>query len=350
MRQSTTRNREALDPPRRRQRTLEAGTRLVRRESQVQPLVVVFEDLHWIDTETQAVLDSLVDSLPAASLLLLVNYRPEYQHLWGSKTYYSQLRLDPLPAESAEEFLRGLLGDDPGLTPPAAGSDRQDRGKPVFSGGERTHAGGDQRAGRRSRGVSPRARRWSGASRLRQAQWQLAAPPSEHGNEYESRREHRPGLRLGHRQRRDPVHRAFRGRCQVRERCHVQRSIEADLQVGDRTELVAEQRASSASASVFATRSARSPVRTKPVRFAFRRSRYNSASVVVSHHDRIVVARSPRRSVRETGSTWGRSSGRRKAQGRCRRRPATCSTSAGVFWGSSGPAPGSCSSRRSSLS
>ena len=67
----------------------------------VAPVLVVFEDLHWIDTETQALLDSLVESLPTARLLLLVNYRPEYQHGWGSKTYYTQLRLDPLPPASA---------------------------------------------------------------------------------------------------------------------------------------------------------------------------------------------------------------------------------------------------------
>jgi predicted ATPase len=86
-----------LDPPQRRQRTLEALKRLLLRESQVQPLLLVFEDLHWIDAETQALLDTLIDSLPTARLLLLVNYRPEYHHGWGSKTYYSQLRLDPLP-------------------------------------------------------------------------------------------------------------------------------------------------------------------------------------------------------------------------------------------------------------
>ena len=85
--------------------------RLLVRESQVQPLLVVFEDLHWIDSETQALLDGLVESLPAARLLLLVNYRPEYQHRWGSRTYYTQLRLDPLPPESAEELLDALLGD-----------------------------------------------------------------------------------------------------------------------------------------------------------------------------------------------------------------------------------------------
>ena len=65
---------QALDPPQRRQRTLDAVKRLLLRESQVQPLLVVFEDLHWIDGETQALLDSLVESLalrtpPAAGQL-----------------------------------------------------------------------------------------------------------------------------------------------------------------------------------------------------------------------------------------------------------------------------------------
>ena len=91
--------------------------RVLLRESQVQPLLLVFEDLHWIDTETQALLDRLVESLPTTPLLLLVNYRPEYQHAWGSKTYYTQLRLDPLPPASAEAFLAALLGDDPSLAP-----------------------------------------------------------------------------------------------------------------------------------------------------------------------------------------------------------------------------------------
>jgi predicted ATPase len=86
-------------------------------ESQVQPLLLVFEDLHWIDSETQALLDSLVESLPTAQILLLVNYRPEYQHSWGSKTYYTQLRLDPLPPVSSAEILQALLGDDPDLAP-----------------------------------------------------------------------------------------------------------------------------------------------------------------------------------------------------------------------------------------
>ncbi len=108
---------QALDPAQRRQRTLYAVKHLLLRESQGQPVLVAFEDLHWIDSETQALLDGLVESLPTARLLLLVNYRPEYQHGWLSKTYYSQLRLDALPPESAGELLSALLGDDPGLEP-----------------------------------------------------------------------------------------------------------------------------------------------------------------------------------------------------------------------------------------
>jgi len=108
---------QGLDPLQRRQQTLDAVKRVLLRESEVQPLVVVVEDLHWIDGETQLLLDRLVESLPAARLLLLVNYRPEFQHAWGGKTYYRQLRIDPLPPDSADELLQTLLGDDAALEP-----------------------------------------------------------------------------------------------------------------------------------------------------------------------------------------------------------------------------------------
>ncbi|HEX9872706.1 MAG TPA: AAA family ATPase, partial [Candidatus Tectomicrobia bacterium] len=122
----------ALDPLQRRQRTLEAVKRLLLRESQVQPLLLVFEDLHWIDTETQAVLDLLVESLPTARVLCLVNYRPEYQHGWGSKMSYAQLRLDPLPPASAEELLQTLLGQDPNVELLRARLIAQTEGNPFF--------------------------------------------------------------------------------------------------------------------------------------------------------------------------------------------------------------------------
>jgi class 3 adenylate cyclase/tetratricopeptide (TPR) repeat protein len=106
---------EAFDPAQRRQRTLDAIKRLLLRESQVQPLLLIFEDLHWVDSGTQFLLDMFIESLPSYRVLLLVNYRPEYQHSWGSKTYYRQLKIDPLPPESAEELLDVLLGTNPNL-------------------------------------------------------------------------------------------------------------------------------------------------------------------------------------------------------------------------------------------
>src|SRR5262249_55211324 len=121
-----------LDPLQRRQQTLEAVKRLLLRESQVQPLLLVFEDLHWIDTESQAVLDSLIESLPTARVLLLINYRPEYQHRWGSKTYYRQLSIDPLPPQSAEALLRSVLGDDPKLAPLRRLLTERSEGNPLF--------------------------------------------------------------------------------------------------------------------------------------------------------------------------------------------------------------------------
>jgi predicted ATPase len=98
-------------------RTLEAIKRILLRESLNQPLMVEFEDLHWIDGETQEFLNLLADSIGTARILLLVNYRPEYSHQWNSKTYYTQLRLDPLSKESAEEMLSALLGDGKDLIP-----------------------------------------------------------------------------------------------------------------------------------------------------------------------------------------------------------------------------------------
>jgi class 3 adenylate cyclase/tetratricopeptide (TPR) repeat protein len=100
------------DPSERRRHAVESVKRVLLRESRVQPMVLVFEDLHWVDAETQRVLDSIVESLPTAPLLLAVNYRPEYRHGWGSKGYYRQLRVDPLPAASADELLATLVGGD----------------------------------------------------------------------------------------------------------------------------------------------------------------------------------------------------------------------------------------------
>ena len=123
---------QALDPPQRRLRTLDAVRRLVLRESQVQPLVLIFEDLQWIDAETKVFLDALIESLPAARILLIVSYRPEYHHGWGNKSYYRQLGLDALPAECVTELLDGLLGSDASLEPVKGMLAARTEGNPFF--------------------------------------------------------------------------------------------------------------------------------------------------------------------------------------------------------------------------
>jgi len=101
-----------MDAQVRKQRTLNAIKRLLLRESLNQPLMMIFEDLQWIDGETQKLFDLIADSIGGAKILMIVNYRPEYFHLWSGKAHYTYLRLDPLGKASAEEMLSHMLGED----------------------------------------------------------------------------------------------------------------------------------------------------------------------------------------------------------------------------------------------
>ena len=104
------------DPARRRKQTFDACRALLLRESQVQPTIVVFEDLQWMDNESLAFVDSLIDSLPTATLLLLLNFRPEFSAIWSAKSYYTHIRIDPLAPQGAAELLRDRIGDDASLS------------------------------------------------------------------------------------------------------------------------------------------------------------------------------------------------------------------------------------------
>jgi class 3 adenylate cyclase/pimeloyl-ACP methyl ester carboxylesterase len=122
----------SLDPPYRRSLVLDTLKRLLVRESQRQPLLLVFEDLHWVDAESQTALDMLVNNLPTSRILVLTNYRPEYNDHWTSKTYYARLRIDPLPPQDADELLATLLGTDPSLEPLKALLQERTGGNPFF--------------------------------------------------------------------------------------------------------------------------------------------------------------------------------------------------------------------------
>ena len=103
----------------RRRRTFEAITRLLVRESLKQPVLLIFEDLQWLDSETDAFLSFLNQRVSLTRILLLVNYRPEYTPSWGEMEMEAetQLQLGPLGREEAEALLESLLGSAPGLAP-----------------------------------------------------------------------------------------------------------------------------------------------------------------------------------------------------------------------------------------
>ena len=123
---------EGMDPSIRRRRTREAVKSLIVRESLNQPLMLIFEDLHWVDAESEALLQLLADSIGTAQILMMVNYRPEYRHNWGNKSYYTQLRLDPLGPENAAELLTAMIGDAPALAPLKATIIERTQGNPFF--------------------------------------------------------------------------------------------------------------------------------------------------------------------------------------------------------------------------
>ena len=158
-----------MDARIRRRRTLEAVKRIIIRESLKQPLVVIFEDLHWIDAETQELLDLLVDSVASARILMLVNYRPEYHHEWGNRTCYTQLRLDPLGGQSADEMLHALLGGDASLQSLKRLIIEKTQGNPFFME-EIVRALVEQ-------GVLVR----NGATRLTKPLTEIRIPPTVHG-------------------------------------------------------------------------------------------------------------------------------------------------------------------------
>jgi len=108
---------ESMDPQIRRRRTFDALIGLVLRESQNRPVLVLMEDLHWLDAESQAFLCAFGRAIEGARVMLLVNYRPEYVARWEGSTSHCQLRLNELGRDDARSLLDSLLGPGPALAP-----------------------------------------------------------------------------------------------------------------------------------------------------------------------------------------------------------------------------------------
>ena len=100
-----------LQPAQRRERIFEAIRHLLVAESQTHPLILALEDLHRIDRTTEEFLTYFIEGLPAASILLILLYRPEYIPEWVSKTFYSQIRVDHLPEQPSTELVEVILSE-----------------------------------------------------------------------------------------------------------------------------------------------------------------------------------------------------------------------------------------------
>ncbi len=122
----------ALDPRQRARRIIDGARNLLLQATETRPMVLVFEDLHWIDPGSQRVLDALVDGMAAHRLLLVVTHRPEYQHDWMGKSFYTRTRVDPLAATSAHEMLDTLIGVGPELESLKRLLIERTEGRPLF--------------------------------------------------------------------------------------------------------------------------------------------------------------------------------------------------------------------------
>jgi predicted ATPase/class 3 adenylate cyclase len=110
---------EGLEPAERRRRIFAAVRRVVLREAERHPVVLVVENLHWADSETVALVDALVDEIVHARVLLLASYRLEFRPRWLDSPHAGEIRLEPLSSVSSEALLQDVLGPTPDLQPVA---------------------------------------------------------------------------------------------------------------------------------------------------------------------------------------------------------------------------------------
>jgi predicted ATPase len=137
---------DRLDPAQRRRRLLKGVQQLLLRESRVQPVILVFEDLHWIDDETQALLDGIVDELPSARVLLLVNYRPSYSRpAWDRKAWHREHAIDPFREKKADEMPRRDPRCPSDTSAPQALVAGAHGGEPILPRGVRSNSRRDRR-------------------------------------------------------------------------------------------------------------------------------------------------------------------------------------------------------------
>ena len=102
----------ALSPEARKDRIIKAIIRITIKASQIRPLILATEDLHWIDSSSEDYLKDLLDSISGAKVFLIFTYRPEFVHTWGAKSYHSQVNLNKLSNRESLAMVTHLLGTE----------------------------------------------------------------------------------------------------------------------------------------------------------------------------------------------------------------------------------------------
>ncbi len=106
-----------MSPELRKDRIIEALNRIVLKGSEIRPLIMAIEDLHWIDKSSEERLKYLLESIPGARILLIFTYRPEFVHTWGAKSYHSQIMVNRLSNRESLMMVSHLLGTEELIRP-----------------------------------------------------------------------------------------------------------------------------------------------------------------------------------------------------------------------------------------
>jgi tetratricopeptide (TPR) repeat protein len=102
----------AMSPEARKDRTLEALKRIVLKGSELRPLIMAIEDLHWIDKSSEESLEDLLGNIAGSRVFLIFTYRPEFIHSWGARSYHSQVNLNRLSNRESLTMISHILGEE----------------------------------------------------------------------------------------------------------------------------------------------------------------------------------------------------------------------------------------------
>jgi len=100
----------SMSPEAKKDRIMEACRNIVLKDSELRPLIMAFEDLHWLDKSSEDVVKNHLENIPGSRVLLIFTYRPEFVHAWGSKSYHNQLTLHRLSNRESLEMVTHILG------------------------------------------------------------------------------------------------------------------------------------------------------------------------------------------------------------------------------------------------